>query len=135
MLMPVHCTELCPARDRTKSHEETDKGEHAMRYLFLLFIVALICGCEGGRDETGLVGKWQEQDTAGRAPRVLEFRKDGKYTETAGDLKTRGNWELTDGNQLTLSMEVMGDSMGTTFTMEFQNGDLMIDSMRYKRVE
>ena len=40
-----------------------------------------------------------------------------------------------DGNQLTLSMNVMGESMGTTFTMEFQNGDLMLESMRFKRVD
>lgn len=115
-----------------------------MRYLFILFLLVLICGCGSGGDETGLVGTWREQDTGARAPRVLEFRKDGTYTETAGNLTTRGKWELTDGNQLTLSIKVLGEFDGTTFKMEFQDGDLMLDftqgvapdsAMRYKRVE
>lgn len=83
--------------------------------------------------------------TGAGGPRTLEFRKDGTYTEVSGDLTTRGTWEVTDGSQLTLSMEVMGESLGTTFRMEFHNGDLMLDftqkdaasgsAMRYKRVE
>ena len=112
-----------------------------MRSLFLLLLLVVTCGCGDARDETGLVGKWKQDATGGGGSRTLEFRNDGTYTEMAGGLTTRGKWEVTNGNQLTFSMEVMGESMGTTFGMEFQDGDLMLgftedgSPMRYKRAE
>lgn len=103
-------------------------------YLFTLLILALMCGCGGSPDKTGLVGKWKEQDTGTRTPRTLEFQKDGTYTETS-DVTTRGTWQVTDGNQLTFTAKLMGIDESTTFKMTFDNGDLVLGPMRYKRVQ
>ena len=133
----VKWPELFPAQNRTKAREKTSMEERTMRYLYLsntMLILVFMCGCGGSADKTGLVGKWKEQDTGTRTPRTLEFQKNGTYTETS-DITTRGTWKVTDGNQLTLTVKLMGTDESTTFKMELDNGDLVLGPMRYKRVE
>lgn len=132
----VKWTELFPAHNQTKVGDKTSMEERTMRHLYLstLLILVFMCGCGGSADKTGLVGKWKEQDTGTRTPRTLEFRKDGTYTETS-DITTRGIWQVTDGDQLTFTSMLMGKDESTTFKMEFDNGDLVLRPMRYKRVQ
>ena len=67
-----------------------------------------------------LVGKWEPKEKPDGLKVVLEFRKDGKATLTAGEggkeERAEGSYAL-DGNRLTVAMTVAGRDEKQTITI------------------
>jgi uncharacterized protein (TIGR03066 family) len=98
---------------------------HKVILALLVCVLPILGGCGSSQPKDQIIGKWQAvEGDAKKGDTILEFKKDGSVSMTAGEGTVTGKYTFTQDDIVDVAFEFMGRTEANKMKVEFKGDEM-----------